>query len=102
MAVSGRTRLKQFPDTPTFYESGVPDIESTIVAMHGPAGIPADTIAKLNATVAQAGKGPEFVKRMDALNALLILSTPEELRQREETRSKWAMDVARTAGIQPQ
>src|SRR5262245_58748905 len=58
LAVSGRKRLKQFPNTPTFYETGMEGIESFVIAMHAPAGTPNDIVAKLNSAVIQAGIKP--------------------------------------------
>lgn len=102
LAVTGRARLKQLPETPSFYELGMTGIDSSVVAMHTAAGTAPDTIAKLNAAVVRAGKEPEFLKRMDALSFVVVLSTPDELRKHEQERTKWGMEVAKAANLRPQ
>lgn len=52
LAVTSPERLDQFPDIPTYTEAGYPDLVATTwFALSGPAGMPADIVAKLNAAV---------------------------------------------------
>jgi tripartite-type tricarboxylate transporter receptor subunit TctC len=49
LAVTSPQRLEQFPDVPTYAESGYPDLVATTwFALSGPPGMPADIVAKLN------------------------------------------------------
>ncbi len=102
IAVTGQKRLKEFPDVQTFDESGVPDIGGTMVAIHAAAGTPAAVVNQVHAALVQLSKAPEFVKRMEALNFVITMSTPEELRQREEADAKWSLEVARRTNLQPE
>lgn len=102
IAISGKRRLAEFPGATTFEEQGYPETGGTMVAMHAPAAVPADVIAKIHAAILQVGKSPEFVKRMEAQNFVMVLSTPDELKRREESDAKWGLDVARAAKIQPE
>lgn len=65
LAVSSNTRLKEFPDLPTFKELGYPDLVATTwFSMSGPKGLPADIVKKVNAAVDQAKDSPEVQKRL--------------------------------------
>jgi tripartite-type tricarboxylate transporter receptor subunit TctC len=65
LAVSSASRLKEFPDLPTFKELGYPDIVATTwFSMSGPKGLPADIVQKANAAVDKAKDSPDVQKRM--------------------------------------
>ena len=102
IATSGKARLKEFPNVQTFAEAGYPWLRGTMVAMHVAAGTPGDLVGKIHSAVVAAGKDPEVVKRMEGLSFIMDLSTPEELRKREESDANWALDVARTANMRAQ
>jgi tripartite-type tricarboxylate transporter receptor subunit TctC len=64
LAVTSAVRAPAYPDLPTIAEAGVPGYEA--VAWYGilaPAGTPTDIIARLNASIALAGKNENFLKR---------------------------------------
>jgi tripartite-type tricarboxylate transporter receptor subunit TctC len=70
LAVSSATRLKEFPDLPTFKELGYPDmVATTWFSLSGPKGMPADIVKKLNASVDKAKDSPDVQKRL-ALEAM--------------------------------
>src|SRR3954469_18831931 len=70
LAVSSATRLKEFPDLPTFKELGYPDLVATTwFSISGPKGLPADVVKKVNAAVDKAKDSPEVQKRL-ALEAM--------------------------------
>ena len=55
IAVSGLKRSPSFPDLPTIAESGVPGYETLAWGgLIGPAGLPADLVARLNAEMNKA------------------------------------------------
>lgn len=63
LAVAGQVREKILPETPTFAEAGMPDLQ--IVGWAGvfaPAGTPKPVLEKLNAILIKANDAPEFVK----------------------------------------
>ena len=70
LAVSSATRLKEFPDLPTFKELGYPDmVATTWFSLSGPKGMPADIVKKINAAVDKAKDSPDVQKRL-ALEAM--------------------------------
>ncbi len=58
---------------PTLQESGLKDFNVTIWhGMYAPKGTPADVTAKLNAALKAALKDPEFIKKQEALGAVVV------------------------------
>ena len=54
------TRLPDYPDLPTFKESGHPDMSSTTwFSLSGPAGLPADLVQKIHREAARAMAQPQ-------------------------------------------
>lgn len=95
LAVTSRTRSAAVPDVPTVAESGFPDFEaSSWFGLLGPAGLPADIVAKLQGEVARALKMPDIRNKLIKLGADPVGSTPEEFAayMRAET-AKWARVV---------
>lgn len=65
LAVSSASRLKEFPDLPTFKELGYPDmVATTWFSLSGPKGLPADIVKKVNAAVDHAKDSPDVQKRL--------------------------------------
>jgi tripartite-type tricarboxylate transporter receptor subunit TctC len=61
LAVTGPARNAELPDVPTMVESGFPSLTSiTYYGFLGPAGTPADVVAKINAEVNESLKSPEL------------------------------------------
>jgi tripartite-type tricarboxylate transporter receptor subunit TctC len=55
LAISAPARLPEYPDIPTFAESGYPDLVATVwFSLSGPAGLPAPIVERLNAEVRRA------------------------------------------------
>jgi tripartite-type tricarboxylate transporter receptor subunit TctC len=55
LAISASARLPEYPDIPTFAESGYPDLVATVwFSLSGPAGLPAPIVERLNAEVRRA------------------------------------------------
>jgi tripartite-type tricarboxylate transporter receptor subunit TctC len=60
-------------DLPTLQESGMKGFEVTIWhGLYAPKGTPADVTAALNTALKAALKDPEFVKKQEALGALVV------------------------------
>ena len=92
LGISGSQRSSTYPDIPTIAEAGVPGFE--VVAwggLIGPANLPKELVARLNAEVRTALATPAVKERFRALGAETDPSTPEEFRDlsRRETE-KWA------------
>ena len=80
IAVGGKKRIPQLPDIPAIAET-VPGFEAVSwFGLFGPAGMPADTVAKINGEVRAMFADPEFQKSfMDRFMFQSIAGTPEEL-----------------------
>jgi len=60
-------------DLPTLEESGLKNFEVSIWhGLYAPKGTPADVVAKLNGALKASLKDPEFVKKQEALGAVII------------------------------
>jgi len=60
-------------DLPTLQSAGLKDFEVTIWhGLYAPKGTPADVTAKINAALKVALKDPEFVKKQEALGAVVV------------------------------
>ena len=80
VAVGGKKRISQLPDIPTVAET-IPGYEAVSwFGLFGPAGIPADTVAKINKEVRELFTDPEFQKTfLDRYLFQSIAGSPEEL-----------------------
>jgi tripartite-type tricarboxylate transporter receptor subunit TctC len=65
LALSSAARLPDYPDVPTFAESGYPDIIGTVwFSISGPSKMPADIVQKLNAEIRRALETTEVRERL--------------------------------------
>ncbi len=65
LAVTGAKRAPYLPNVPTVAELGYPEYESIYwLGILGPAGMPADVVAKLEKVMLDICKDPDFVKEM--------------------------------------
>lgn len=64
LAIAGEKRHQEYPDVPTFRESGIKYEPQANYPLWGRAGTPADVIAKLGAEAAVVAKSPEFATRV--------------------------------------
>jgi tripartite-type tricarboxylate transporter receptor subunit TctC len=67
LALSSARRLPDFPDVPTFGESGYPELVATVwFSLSGPAGLPPAIVSKLNAEVREILKLPDARRRLQS------------------------------------
>jgi tripartite-type tricarboxylate transporter receptor subunit TctC len=67
LALSSSRRLPDFPDVPTFAESGYPELVATVwFSLSGPAGLPPAVVSKLNAEVREILKLPDVRRRLES------------------------------------
>ncbi len=81
LAVTGKTRWRDFPDVPTVEEQGIPDFEViSWSGLAGPAGLPRPIVDKLNAEVRRAIAVPDVKSKLEAMGGEVRASTPEEMK----------------------
>jgi tripartite-type tricarboxylate transporter receptor subunit TctC len=79
IAVASRERQSALPDTPTFGEAGLHDFEiDNFTGLVGPAGMPADAIAKVHAAAVKALATPAVKERFASLGVQPVGNTPEQ------------------------
>jgi tripartite-type tricarboxylate transporter receptor subunit TctC len=95
LAITSTTRNAQLPDVPTLLESGVAGMEFTgWFAAFAPAGLPAEILRRLHASVAKVLDEPGMRERLALLGVDATWSTPQQLAafQRAEI-AKWGEAV---------
>ncbi len=97
LAVTSLTRYPPLPDVPTMQESGLQGYEaSSWLGIAGPAGLPAEVVARLNAACATALAEPEPAARLRGLGNVVRHSSPEVFRDRVAADvAKWTEVVTR-------
>jgi tripartite-type tricarboxylate transporter receptor subunit TctC len=79
IAVTTKTRSAIVPEIPTLAESGYPGFEfSTWQGVVGPAGMPPDVVARLNAEIRKIMAVPDMKQQFLALGTDAATGTPEE------------------------
>jgi len=101
LAVTSRTRLKHLPDTPTFIEAGIGDLDISGWSMFVvPTGTPPAMIKRWNELLVNAMADDNVRRRIEDLGVVLRASTPQEAGEflRSEVK-KWG-EIVRMAGVQ--
>ena len=100
LAISSAQRVPSAADTPTVAEQGLPGFETgSFQGVVGPAGIPRDTVAKLNGELIKALNSPDMKERFAKLGTEVRAGTPESLGQWLRTeQAKWAK-VVKESGV---
>src|SRR5690606_34630622 len=83
LAVLGRERLPEFPDTPTLQEIGVKDYEAAATTgLIGPAGLPSDVVEKLHAALNKALADPGVQSRFRDMGSVVHPLTSQQFLER--------------------
>ena len=100
IAVGSLARSTALPDLPTIDEAGVAGFESSIwYGILGPAGMPRDVVAKIQADVGKVLRTPEARGKLLSQGAEAIGSTPEQFARRIDAEiAKWNK-LVKAAGI---
>ena len=95
LAISSAQRVPSAPDTPTVAEQGLPGFETgSYQGVVGPAGIPRETVTKLNAELIKVLNTPEMKERFAKQGTEVRTDTPESLGKWMTTeQAKWAKVV---------
>ena len=101
LAITGKTRWKDFPEIPTIAESGFPDFE--VISWSGiaaPANTPKPIVDRLHAEIQRTIAVPEVRTRLESFGAEVRGTMPAEMRALVERQLALWTKVAREAGIQ--
>ncbi|MEI8402847.1 MAG: tripartite tricarboxylate transporter substrate binding protein [Alcaligenaceae bacterium] len=100
LALTGAQRNGALPNVPTFAESGLPTVDcSSHWGLLGPAGMPPEVVAKLNAAVNQVLVDPAIKERITALGYDVAGGAPAAYTKLLETEIEKWRKVIKTAGI---
>jgi tripartite-type tricarboxylate transporter receptor subunit TctC len=92
LAVTGKARIPQLPDVPTFAEGGVPAFDMVIWnAIAGPRGLPEERVGRLRTAIEAALVNPAVAERFAGLAAQV---PPPAERGPAAMRERIAADVA--------
>ncbi|MDD0840212.1 tripartite tricarboxylate transporter substrate-binding protein [Curvibacter sp. HBC61] len=98
-----RLTTPSLKDLPTLAESGVKDFQITIWhGLYAPKGTPAEVLAKINAALKAALKDPDFIKKEEALGA--VVATDKRIEPAEHKKfvqaeiAKWT-PIIKAAGV---
>ncbi len=93
LAVSGKQRIAQIPDVPTFSEAGAPDYDLSVWnGIAAPAGTPPAVVDRLAQALAAALKDPEVVDRFEKMAAII---PPPDAQGPKPFAARIAKDVVR-------
>ena len=95
LAISSAQRMPSAPDTPTVAEQGLPGFETgSFQGVVGPAGLPRESVTRLNAELVKVLNSPEMKERFAKQGTDVRAGTPDNLGQwlRNE-QAKWARVV---------
>jgi tripartite-type tricarboxylate transporter receptor subunit TctC len=101
LATTGKARSPQLPDTPTFNELGMPDLEMHIwTGLAGPARLPPEIAQRLQTEFANALNSPAVKSRREFADSEIVASRPEVFRAfLAAERARWAKLVKDTGII---
>jgi tripartite-type tricarboxylate transporter receptor subunit TctC len=100
LAVTGKTRWRDFPDVPTVAEEGIPGFEViSWTGLAGPAKLPQPIVDKLNAEVRRAIAVPEVKSKLEGMGGDPRATTPAEMRALVASQKATWAKLAKEANI---
>jgi tripartite-type tricarboxylate transporter receptor subunit TctC len=100
LAVTSKTRWRDFPNVPTVAEQGIPDFEVVSwTGLAGPAKLPAPVVSKLNAALRSAIAVPEVKRSLKNMGGDPRATTPEEMRALVASQYATWQRLAKSANI---
>ncbi len=100
LAVTSKTRWRDFPDVPTVEEQGIPGFEViSWTGLAGPANLPKPIVARLNAELRRAIAVPDVKTKLEAMGGDPRATTPEEMRALVTRQYETWKRLAREANI---
>jgi tripartite-type tricarboxylate transporter receptor subunit TctC len=81
LAVTGKTRWRDFPDVPTVAESAIPGFEViSWTGLAGPPNLPKPIVDRLNAELRKALAVPDVKQKLEAMGGDPRATTPDEMK----------------------
>ena len=103
LAVTSLKRSAVLPELPTLDESGLPGYELTGWAgMAVPAGVPRDTVLRLNAEINKALASPSVLKGIASRGGTGMGGTPEQFGEHVRRETERLGKLIKAVGIKPQ
>ena len=103
LAVSSGQRSNLLPNVPTVAEQGFAGFDYTLwVGLWGPAAMPADLVAKINADVNRALASPDLADRLTKLGTIPMKMSPAQFADFVRREVEDTAKVLKAAGIKPQ
>jgi tripartite-type tricarboxylate transporter receptor subunit TctC len=100
LAVAGRTRYPELPDTPTAAEAGLKDFEIDYwYVLLAPAGTPRSVVDKLQREISAFVNSPEMKASLLGQGSIAVASTPEEAEARIRSEYELWSRVVKTGGV---
>lgn len=102
LATSGPTRSPITPDVPTFRESGIEMNIVNVTGLYGPARLPRETVARLQAALATLVEKPEFKARMAQMGMAIDFMGADRLAATLADERKRYEALVKASGYQPE
>ena len=95
VAIASKARAPSLPEVQTLSEHGLANVDAeNWYGMIGPANMPADIVAKLNAVTVEALKSPGVIEKLSSQGANLVGDSPAQFAAFIKTEiAKWAKVV---------
>ena len=101
LAITSAARNPELPDVPTMAESGLPEVASvTTYGLFGPAGMPADVVARLNASVNESLKSEELRAAIRRIGFEPQPGSPEDFTKLLTSEMKVWIPIVQKTGFQ--
>jgi tripartite-type tricarboxylate transporter receptor subunit TctC len=101
LAITSAERNAELPDVPTMAESGLPEVASvTYYGLFGPAGVPADAVAKLNTSVNESLKSEELRAAIRRIGFDPHGGSPEDFSKLLASEMKTWIPIVQKTGFQ--
>jgi tripartite-type tricarboxylate transporter receptor subunit TctC len=101
LAITSATRNAELPDVPTMAESGLPEVASvSTYGLFGPAGLPADVVARLNAAVNESLKSEELRAAIRRIGFEPHFGSPEDFTKLMASEMKVWIPIVKKTGFQ--
>ena len=102
IAVTSTTRIPELPDVPAMAEALPGYAHDLMDRLIGPANMPADLVAQINALTAKALADPQVKTRYRDLGASTWATSRVEIATFRDSEQARLLPVMKTAGIKPE